>query len=306
MQSITSALIAVILVTPCAAGITQVVLFTGFGAGPGPNTGMDLLNTRLAAAGIPDYLGQVFEWDEHDAAFDWVQQHSASRSTLVIAGHSFGGNSALQLAENYLSPVNAIVDLTIQIDPVDNFYFDLAASNVLPGNVEVGFNYYQISTGFFEPQGEDVVVGATNFNAEVLFNDTSITHTSIDDDARLHARIAENILANLNPASADFDGDGYVDGRDFLAWQRGESPNRLSAGDLALWQEQFGGSQLTATIAVPEPSGHMLFAITLWVTACRQRRACLRRAPPRGQLKVPADWPIACPLLECRCGAGPS
>lgn len=206
------------LAAPCLAGMTQVVMFTGFGAGPGPNTGMDLLNTRLATAGIPDYLGEVFEWTEHDEASAWVNQYATTRGTLVLIGHSFGGNSALQLAQNYLSPLT--VDLTVQIDPVRNVVFP-GANDVLPSNVEVGFNYYQISTGFLEPQGEDFVAGATNINVEVLFNDTTITHTSIDD-LRLHTRIAADILANLNRASADFDGDGEVDGHDFLAWQRGE------------------------------------------------------------------------------------
>jgi hypothetical protein len=42
------------------------------------------------------------------------------------------------------------------------------------------------------------------------------------------------------PASGDFDGDGDVDGRDFLRWQRGGSPNPLSSSDLSLWQAQYG------------------------------------------------------------------
>jgi Ca2+-binding RTX toxin-like protein len=45
----------------------------------------------------------------------------------------------------------------------------------------------------------------------------------------------------LAQVSGDFDADGDVDGRDFLAWQRGESPVPLSSGDLALWQEEYGG-----------------------------------------------------------------
>ena len=238
------------------AATNQVVLFTGFLAGPGPGTGMDFLNESLAAAGIPDYLGQVFEWDEHQAAFDWVEQYSGDRATLVLIGHSFGGNSALQLAGEYLKPIGAGVDLTIQIDPVRNIYS--GANDILPTNVDVGFNYYQISTSFFEPQGEDFVQGATNINTEVFFNDTTITHTSIDDDPRLFALITQNILDNLNEASADFDFDGDVDGRDFLAWQRGESPSPLSAGDLELWQAEYGNSQLSAAAAVPEPSALLL------------------------------------------------
>ena len=38
----------------------------------------------------------------------------------------------------------------------------------------------------------------------------------------------------------DFDDDGDVDGNDFLAWQRGESPNPLSQSDLDNWQASFG------------------------------------------------------------------
>ena len=33
--------------------------------------------------------------------------------------------------------------------------------------------------------------------------------------------------------AGDFNNDGVVDGADFLAWQRGESPEPLSAADLA-------------------------------------------------------------------------
>ncbi len=53
----------------------------------------------------------------------------------------------------------------------------------------------------------------------------------------------------------DFDGDGDVDGNDFLLWQRGESPSQLSATDLTAWQTNYGaGAGLVATQAVPEPS----------------------------------------------------
>ena len=38
------------------------------------------------------------------------------------------------------------------------------------------------------------------------------------------------------------DGDGDVDGRDFLVWQRSGSPAPLSAGDLADWQDSYGTS----------------------------------------------------------------
>ena len=52
--------------------------------------------------------------------------------------------------------------------------------------------------------------------------------------------------------AGDFDGDGDVDGRDFLKWQRGESPNPFSSGDLSAWQGNYGFGSLAA-VSVPEP-----------------------------------------------------
>ena len=41
-------------------------------------------------------------------------------------------------------------------------------------------------------------------------------------------------------SGAAADGDGDVDGRDFLIWQRGGSPAPISTGDLADWQSNYG------------------------------------------------------------------
>jgi hypothetical protein len=61
-----------------------------------------------------------------------------------------------------------------------------------------------------------------------------------------------------NPAPmiipGDFNNDTRVNGLDFLEWQRGNSPNPLSASDLADWQNNYGIGSLAATTAVPEPS----------------------------------------------------
>lgn len=57
----------------------------------------------------------------------------------------------------------------------------------------------------------------------------------------------------------DFDNDGDVDSRDFLAWQRGESPNPLSAEDLAVWQGAYNNASLmAASTSVPEPTSLVL------------------------------------------------
>jgi hypothetical protein len=64
--------------------------------------------------------------------------------------------------------------------------------------------------------------------------------------------------------TADFNGDGTVDGRDFLVWQRGGSLNPGSADDLALWQSQYGNpGEFLASVTVPEPVTGLLLAVLL-------------------------------------------
>jgi hypothetical protein len=70
----------------------------------------------------------------------------------------------------------------------------------------------------------------------------------------------------------DFDGDGDTDGRDFLRWQRGESPDPLSPTDFAAWKAGFGDPAATgADAAVPEPSGAVMAALVLLVISRRGR-----------------------------------
>lgn len=89
-------------------------------------------------------------------------------------------------------------------------------------------------------------------------------------------------------SNADFDGNGFVDGGDFLAWQGGFGMSGASAGagdadgnlmvndaDFAVWQEQFGGPGPSFSSA-PEPSGDMIAAVGLLLggamTGSRRRR----------------------------------
>jgi hypothetical protein len=75
------------------------------------------------------------------------------------------------------------------------------------------------------------------------------------------------VLGSTGP-QGDFDGDSDVDGADFLRWQRGESPNALSAGDLNMWRTNFGMTAGTAAAnAVPEPSGLLLAGVIASIAA---------------------------------------
>ncbi len=72
----------------------------------------------------------------------------------------------------------------------------------------------------------------------------------------------------------DFDGDGDVDGRDFLAWQRGESSDPFSPTDLAEWQAHFNaplGALSEVVTEVPEPACLWIAGVLLCLV--RRRRS---------------------------------
>lgn len=106
---------------------------------------------------------------------------------------------------------------------------------------------------------------------------------------------AANPQAAQSPATgddADFNGDGVVDGNDFLAWQRGfgtltgatlESgdANRdgaVNGADLESWREQFGrggdeATTLGAVASIPEPASLALAGVAaLSIGMLRRRR----------------------------------
>jgi hypothetical protein len=73
--------------------------------------------------------------------------------------------------------------------------------------------------------------------------------------------------------NGDFDFDDDVDGRDFLVWQRGNSPIPLSASDLADWQINYGVTSFTAASnAIPEPSAIMHVVVVALVTFKQRKR----------------------------------
>jgi hypothetical protein len=80
--------------------------------------------------------------------------------------------------------------------------------------------------------------------------------------------------------SGDFDGDGVVDGADFLMWQRGESPHGVEAAGLETWRANYGypkdlaiGNSLTL---VPELATRTLALACIYLCAlipCRKTRS---------------------------------
>jgi hypothetical protein len=81
------------------------------------------------------------------------------------------------------------------------------------------------------------------------------------------------------PNPGDFDGDGDVDGRDFLVWQRNPS-----VGDLADWQSNYGAGATAglSSSEVPEPASFALLGILMILTPNRR----VMRSPGRGDRAI--------------------
>ncbi len=75
--------------------------------------------------------------------------------------------------------------------------------------------------------------------------------------------------------TGDFDGDGDIDGRDFLAWQRGESFDPFSSSDLELWQGEYNAPPVVASVAVPEPSSVLCLLVLAGLSGSLRRRLSL-------------------------------
>ena len=100
-----------------------------------------------------------------------------------------------------------------------------------------------------------------------------------------------DVTYDISPAGAaedaDFDGDGDVDGADFLTWQRGvgvgtdlttgdaNDDNVVDGDDLAIWSDQFGAPPSIAAVAqIPEPAGAAILVIgSIAMLATLRRRS---------------------------------
>ncbi len=102
--------------------------------------------------------------------------------------------------------------------------------------------------------------------------------TNLNDGVTHPTSDAASLIQQLvTVLPGDFNFDGKVDGKDFLKWQRGESPNPGSPSDLLDWENNFGTTEAassTATGDVPEPSTSLLLALGFISFMTSHRRSC--------------------------------
>lgn len=103
--------------------------------------------------------------------------------------------------------------------------------------------------------------GVTDWS-DALIDEVRVSDSVLTPDQFLYLTVPGGI-------PGDFNNDNIVDGQDFLAWQRGESPNPLGPSDLAEWQAAYGGGM--SAVSVPEPATCALLLSVLAGLIVRRR-----------------------------------
>jgi hypothetical protein len=221
--------------------------------------------------GGADVYGLIDGIDVNDFTFDDVRAEAPFGATAALVRRSAGPYGDQYLGHDMLMLVNltesALASPVLGISPTGEGY-----QSSLP---ERGF----ARNPAFGGSGP---VTLTSLPAESVYA-TLVPNDLTDYEVFGYAGYGKTVswdtldVAYLAPqffSLGDFDLDGDVDGRDFLMWQRGESPIQWGPGDLADWQENYGVGSLTATsTAVPEPSCLCLWSIVMVAATFNRRTA---------------------------------
>lgn len=187
-----------------------------------------------------------------------IQAPSSSASPELFSGVLEG--RTYSTAELHLRPPAG----TGGLHPIASWKLDEVRVTSFETRAEPDGQGGTVATDFFDLQAFDTITysynsfddkgtktGTVTSSWDIAENKkTLVTSGTVDDFQFLTS--CEGSCDSLTAEPGDFDGDGMVDGRDFLAWQRGISPNPLSAPELAEWQANYGNA--AAAQGVPEPT----------------------------------------------------
>jgi hypothetical protein len=137
-----------------------------------------------------------FSWDEKDKILEEIHKHSPDQP-VVLVGHSFGGDSAVEIANELNSTKNNFrpIDLLVTLDSVG---FN---NTIIPLNVKKNLNFFQEGIIPFL-HGSPNIARNTN-HTEVTNELRSELHSRIDDSNEVQFNIFEHINQTLGKTSND-------------------------------------------------------------------------------------------------------
>ena len=255
-----------------------------FGGGVVTQTGGDLIVDSSDAMIAGGYflsggkLSTPILSKSHAAEFQFTGgELSASYVNFDLANHGGVLSPATALGQLHvngdLTLDGGALKLEIGSDLVDQYdYLRVEGVAQLGGTLRV--ELIDLGAGEYAPQLGDefpILVAQEGVAGAFAAFDLPELSAGLRWSLAVDATTALLSVIDASQPSADFNGDGMVDGADFLAWQRGfgltgqtgvmngdaNSDGLVDAADLAVWQSQFGDDALSppSNVAVPEPAG---------------------------------------------------
>ncbi len=132
-----------------------------------------------------------FSWDEKDKIIDEIKKHAPDQP-VVLVGHSFGGDSAVEIANELNSAKNSFrtIDLLVSIDSVG---FN---NTIMPMNVKRNLNFFQEGVLPFL-HGNPTVARNTDYT-EVVNELRNELHSKIEDTPEVQYKIFETIKDTIH------------------------------------------------------------------------------------------------------------
>lgn len=197
--------------------------------------------------------------------------------TIESGGTLAPGSSAGQLTvEQLVFETGSTLEIEIGGLTAGTEYDQLVGDSVtLSGDLAVSL--LDLGSGLFIPNQTDTfsVLDATSLTG--MF-DNVVSGTRLDTTGGegsflvTYDSASDMVLLSdfaLTAPSGDYDGDGDVDGADFLLIQS----NGMTAGDLADWQTNYGSADaLSGATAVPEPSTAALILMSVSMLSMKRSR----------------------------------
>lgn len=127
-----------------------------------------------------------FSWDEQDRILEEIKKHSPEQP-VVLVGHSFGGDSAIEIANALNSVKNGFrgIDLLISIDSVGMNH------SIIPMNVKRNLNFF--GEGFVPFLHGDPNVARNTDYTEVINELRPELHSRMEDSDEIQFKIFESI-----------------------------------------------------------------------------------------------------------------
>jgi hypothetical protein len=127
-----------------------------------------------------------FSWEEHGKIMDEIKKHTPDQP-VVLVGHSFGGDTAIEVANELNSPKNGFraVDLLVSIDAVG------MNKTIIPVNVKSNLNYF--GEGLIPFVHGDPTVARNTKYTEVTNELRNDMHSKMDDSPEIQFEIFNKI-----------------------------------------------------------------------------------------------------------------